>query len=286
MIDEKLISFLEPFKYTKQKTIYEAMCYSLLSGGKRFRSVLFLQTVSFFGEYPQEFIDCACALEYIHTYSLIHDDLPVMDNDDYRRGKLSNHKVYGEDIAILTGDSLLNCAYEILIDKILHHPTYHIIEGVQLIAQKSGAAGMIGGQAVDLQSEKKSIDKETLEFIHRHKTAALIEASIISAAKMCNARKTELLALEEYAKNLGLAFQISDDILDHIGNFETLGKRIGSDRENHKNTFVSFYGLEDAKKRLHETVKHAIDALNSFDQREFDKTFFVDIANYMLERNL
>lgn len=285
MVENKLVTYLDPFKYTKQRKIHEAMCYSLMSGGKRFRPVIFLQTIAFFGDYPAEFIDCACALEYIHTYSLIHDDLPAMDNDDYRRGKLTNHKVYGEDMAILAGDALLNSAFEILIQKVLHNPTFHVIEGVNLIAQKAGVGGMIGGQVVDLESEDHDVDIRTLQFIHEHKTAALIEASILSAALMCNAKKSEFRALEDYAKNLGLAFQISDDILDEVGTFEELGKPIGSDKQNHKSTFVSHYGLEESKSQLKDAVDKAIHSLEIFDSKEFNKEFFVNIANYMLERH-
>lgn len=280
MVEQKLLTYLEPLKNTKQETIYEAMSYSLKAGGKRFRPILHLETVKLLGKDPKEYLDSACALEYIHTYSLIHDDLPAMDNDDFRRGKPTNHKVFGEDIAILAGDGLLNAAYEILFRKMVNNPSRQMATGADLIAEKAGANGMVGGQVVDVQSEGKQIDLELLEYIHQNKTAALIEAAVLSAALMAGAGEEECNALKEYALNLGLAFQISDDILDVEGDFNALGKPIGSDAENHKTTFASYYGLEEAKIKLQEVVKKATTALDMFSDREF----LVDMAEYMLLR--
>lgn len=278
--EQHLYQYLEDVADGKNDTVYQAMWYSLEAGGKRFRPVLHLETVKLFGGNPQEFLDSACALEYIHTYSLIHDDLPVMDNDDYRRGKLTNHKVFGEAMAILAGDALLNRAFEILFHKIEANPAMTIVKGASYIAQNAGCMGMIAGQVVDLESEGKKIDKDTLYYIHDKKTAALIEASILSAAYMMDADKESLDALFTYAEKLGIAFQISDDILDVEGSFEQLGKPIGSDVTNQKTTFVSYYGLENARQILKETVEEAVRSLAIFDNKEF----FVGLAEFMLYR--
>ena len=256
-VEHHLLDYIREIEDTKSKTIYSAMEYSLTAGGKRFRPILHLQTIRLLGGNPADFMDSACSLEYIHTYSLIHDDLPAMDNDDYRRGKPTNHKVFGEDMAILAGDGLLNAAYEILFRKITQTGSPAIAKGAAFIAKKAGTRGMVAGQVVDIQSEGQAIDLDTLNYIHDHKTAALIEASILSAAHMMNADPQQFAKLESYAKHLGMAFQISDDILDVEGQFELLGKPIGSDAQNQKVTFASFYGMEKAKEILKETVSNA-----------------------------
>lgn len=282
IIEQNLLQYIENIYGTKHNTLYEAMKYSLSAGGKRFRPILHLETAKLLGGATDDFIDSACAIEYVHTYSLIHDDLPAMDNDDFRRGKLTNHKVFGEDIAILTGDGLLNSAFEILWNKVRRNPTIPIIKGTQFIAEKSGANGMIAGQVVDIQSENKEIDLDTLLYIHHKKTGALIEASILSVAYMMDVDIRRIEALKKYALHLGLAFQISDDILDVVGSFESLGKPIGSDAENHKSTFVTHYGLDQAKRMLKKNVEEAIDALNIFS----DKEFLEELAKYVANRNV
>lgn len=282
IIEQNLLQYIENIFETKQHTLYEAMKYSLLAGGKRFRPVLHLETARLLGGEVNDYIDSACAIEYIHTYSLIHDDLPAMDNDDFRRGKLTNHKVFGEDIAILAGDGLLNTSFEILWNKVKSNPTIPIIKGAQLIVEKSGTNGMIAGQVVDIQSENKQIDIETLLYIHHKKTGALIEASILSVALMMNADMHMIEALKKYALHLGLAFQISDDILDVIGSFESLGKPIGSDVQNQKSTFVTHYGLEQAKQLLEKNVEEAISALDIFSGKEF----LEELARYVANRNV
>lgn len=282
IIEQNLLQYIENIFETKQHTLYEAMKYSLLAGGKRFRPVLHLETARLLGGEVNDYIDSACAIEYIHTYSLIHDDLPAMDNDDFRRGKLTNHKVFGEDIAILAGDGLLNTSFEILWNKVKSNPTIPTIKGAQLIVEKSGTNGMIAGQVVDIQSENKQIDIETLLYIHHKKTGALIEASILSVALMMNADMHMIEALKKYALHLGLAFQISDDILDVIGSFESLGKPIGSDVQNQKSTFVTHYGLEQAKQLLEKNVEEAISALDIFSGKEF----LEELARYVANRNV
>lgn len=282
IIEQNLLQYIANIFETKQHTLYEAMKYSLLAGGKRFRPVLHLETARLLGGEVNDYIDSACAIEYIHTYSLIHDDLPAMDNDDFRRGKLTNHKVFGEDIAILAGDGLLNTSFEILWNKVKSNPTIPTIKGAQLIVEKSGTNGMIAGQVVDIQSENKQIDIETLLYIHHKKTGALIEASILSVALMMNADMHMIEALKKYALHLGLAFQISDDILDVIGSFESLGKPIGSDVQNQKSTFVTHYGLEQAKQLLEKNVEEAISALDIFSGKEF----LEELARYVANRNV
>lgn len=279
-IEKSLLLLLEEGKSEYSHLIYDAMAYSIAAGGKRIRPILHLEIIRLLGGDPMKYMDSACALEYIHTYSLIHDDLPAMDNDDYRRGKLTNHKVFGEDMAILAGDGLLNRAYELLLNKIATDTTAQAAKGAAYIAKKAGVQGMVAGQVVDIDSEEKSIDYETLNYIHMHKTSALIEASILSAAYMMNASDEKLLMLEKYAKNLGLAFQISDDILDVEGDFELLGKPIQSDMANHKTTFVSFYGLDKAKEKLREIITEAVNAIEDFSGSEF----LIELVKYMQYR--
>lgn len=280
LVESNLLTFIDNFRDSRQGILYEAMKYSLEAGGKRFRPVLHLSTVDLLGKNPADFVDSATALEYIHTYSLIHDDLPAMDNDDYRRGKLTNHKVFGEDIAILAGDALLNSAYEILFSKIRKSGNLSVVEGAYCIAENAGALGMIGGQVCDVQSEGKKIDLESLLYMHLKKTGALIEASILSSAMMLGANQQQMDALKIYAYNLGIAFQVSDDILDVTADFEDLGKPIGSDERNHKSTYVSHYGLEGAQKILAERIENAISALDIFENREF----LVELARYTQTR--
>ncbi len=282
-VESNLLKFIECINYTKQNTVYESMAYSLEAGGKRFRPVLFMQIIELFGGNSDDYIDVACSLEYIHTYSLIHDDLPAMDNDEYRRGKKTNHMVFGEDIAILAGDALLNAAYEILFKKISKHPDKSVAAGAYEISQGAGAGGMIGGQVVDIQSEGKPIDFETLKYIHKKKTGALIEASVISAALFMEAKESELRALKAYSDNLGLAFQIADDILDYTGDFALLGKQTGSDEKNKKMTYVTFFGIEKSKELLDEAVKNAISSLEIFDSA--DSEFLISLARYVADRN-
>lgn len=281
IVETNLLQYIEDIKNSRQNTLYQAMEYSLTAGGKRFRPVLHLEVIKLFGGNILQFLDTACALEYIHTYSLIHDDLPAMDNDDYRRGKLTNHKVYGEDIAILAGDALLNSAFEILWEKVKSKNMFSVVKGAQIIARNAGVNGMIAGQVLDIQSEGKDVDLDTLLYIHNKKTGALIEASILSAAFMMEASEQQVDALRQYATHLGLAFQISDDILDVTGTFEDLGKPIGSDDENQKSTFISHYGVEKSKELLCLHVEKAIASLNIFDEAEF----LIELAKYVASRN-
>ena len=247
--------------------LMEAMQYSLMAGGKRLRPVLTLSTAEMFGKAPQEVLAYACSIEMIHTYSLIHDDLPAMDNDDYRRGKLTNHKVFGEAMAILAGDALLNLAYENMIKDAMTSNNSRKLEAMGIIAEYAGAFGMIGGQVIDLESEGKKVESDKLKTMHRLKTGALIKAPVESAAVICGANDKELKLLSNYATNLGLAFQIKDDILDVEGTIEDMGKKPGSDALCEKSTYVTMYGLDKSKKLLEDVTNEGVSFLEAFDTR-------------------
>lgn len=238
--------------------IYEAMRYSLMAGGKRLRPILCVATCNLMGGTPEMAMPTACALEMIHTMSLIHDDLPAMDNDDYRRGKLTNHKVYGEDIAILAGDGLLAYAFEYIATQTQGVPAERVLKVVAKVARAVGAAGLVGGQVVDLECEGRSdVAIETLNFIHNHKTAALLEASVVSGAMLAGASETDLQRLSRYAQNIGLAFQIVDDVLDITATQEELGKTAGKDLQAQKATYPSFWGIEESRNQAQKLVDSA-----------------------------
>jgi geranylgeranyl diphosphate synthase, type II len=238
--------------------IYEAMRYSLLAGGKRLRPILCLATCELAGGTIEMAMPTACALEMIHTMSLIHDDLPAMDNDDFRRGKPTNHKVYGEDIAILAGDGLLAYAFEYVAVQTQNVPAKNLLDVVARLGRAVGAAGLVGGQVVDLESEGKSdVSLETLTFIHNHKTAALLEASVVSGAVLAGASPEDLERLSRYAQNIGLAFQIVDDILDITATSEALGKTVGKDVQAQKVTYPSIWGIEESQRQAKQLVENA-----------------------------
>jgi geranylgeranyl diphosphate synthase, type II len=252
----------------KPEKIYEAMRYSLLAGGKRLRPILCLATCELTGGTVEMAMPTACALEMIHTMSLIHDDLPAMDNDDYRRGKLTNHKVYGDDIAILAGDGLLAYAFEYVATQTKNVAAERIIQVVACLGRTVGAAGLVGGQVLDLESEGKTdITAETLSFIHTHKTGALLEASVVSGAILAGASKADVTRLSNYAQNIGLAFQIIDDILDITATDEQLGKTAGKDLQAQKATYPSLWGLEKSQAKAQELVDSAIAQLSTYDAK-------------------
>lgn len=248
--------------------IYEAMRYSLLAGGKRLRPILCLATCELAGGTIEMAMPTACALEMIHTMSLIHDDLPAMDNDDYRRGKLTNHKVYGEDTAILAGDGLLAYAFEFTATQTQNVPPKQLIQVVARLGRAVGAAGLVGGQVVDLESEGKSnISLETLNFIHKHKTGALLEASVVCGAILAEAPATDLQRLSCYAQNIGLAFQIVDDILDITATQEELGKTAGKDLQAQKATYPSLWGIEQSRVQAQQLIDAAKAELAPFGEK-------------------
>lgn len=249
----------------KPEKIYEAMRYSLLAGGKRLRPILCLTTCELMGGTLEMAMPTACALEMIHTMSLIHDDLPAMDNDDYRRGKLTNHKVYGEDIAILAGDGLLAYAFEYVATQTRNVPPQRIIEVIARLGHTVGAAGLVGGQVLDLESEGKAdISVDTLTFIHTHKTGALLETSVVSGAILAGAPEADVQRLSKYAQNIGLAFQIIDDILDITATQEELGKTAGKDLRAQKATYPSLWGVEESRNQARHLVNGAIAQLTPY----------------------
>jgi geranylgeranyl diphosphate synthase type II len=281
-IDKTLEKLVPPDK-TFPPTIHEAMRYSLFAGGKRVRPILAIAAAEALGAKTTELLPIAASLELIHTYSLIHDDLPAMDNDDFRRGRPTCHKVYGEAIAILAGDGLLNMAFEVLSDPrmLKKVPANRLMAITREIAGASGVFGMVGGQVVDIQSEGKEIDFPTLEYIHTHKTGALIRSSVRVGALFARAGKRQFTALTHYGEMIGLAFQIADDILDITGTQEAIGKDVGSDLKKGKKTFPSFYGLEESRRRAVEVVDRAIASLHGFG-RSADP--LRELAKYIINR--
>lgn len=263
------------------KDLAKAMNYSLMAGGKRLRPILIMAAADALGVDGEKFLRLSTSIEFIHTYSLIHDDLPAMDNDDYRRGKLTNHKVFGEALAILAGDALLTMAFEIIAtDKNVDAETK-----VKIITEMSkavGAEGMVGGQVIDMQSENKKIDIQTLKQMHAAKTGALFCAAIRSGAILAGADEKQLANLTEYARQFGLAFQITDDILDVVGDEKTIGKPVGSDEKNHKSTYVTLGSLESAKALAQEAVDKAKASLVDFGE---NAEFLRALVDYLITRN-
>ena len=263
------------------KTLCESMKYSLMAGGKRLRPVLLMAAADAVGAKGTDYLTTGCAMEMIHTYSLIHDDLPAMDDDDYRRGKLTNHKVYGAGMATLAGDALLTLAFEVMLRQ-QGVSAETLVQVVREISQAAGPDGMGGGQALDLESEGKQISMETMKKIHLGKTGALFRAAIRSGAILGGASEDELQALTVYADNFGLAFQITDDILDVIGDEQVIGKPVGSDEKNHKSTYVTLTSLEEAQKLAQEAVDKAIDALKIFGE---EADFLRELVGFLVKRN-
>lgn len=264
-----------------ESRIYEAIEYSLMAGGKRIRPILLLAVCDLLNGDKKDVIPFAGAIELIHTYSLIHDDLPCMDNDDYRRGKLTSHKVFGDAMAILAGDGLLNLAFEIMLRETIKddNKNFSRLKTAYMISTSSGIKGMIGGQVIDMESEKADISYNVLCQMHKKKTGALIRASVLAPAILLNAGKDIVAKLEIYADNIGLAFQIKDDILDFEGDSEIVGKSTGSDTANNKSTFVSILGVEKAKELLKTSVDNAVNALDGMKNNEFLTRIAVFIAD-------
>ncbi len=284
IIDEHLLDFI-PNIDSKSISLYESIKYSLTAGGKRLRPVLLLAACDFAGGDIHEALPYACAIEYIHTYSLIHDDLPAMDNDDLRRGLPTNHKVYGEALAILAGDGLLTTAFEIINkDMMLYFDSPDkIVKRIKAsyeIAKGSGCRGMVAGQVSDIEGENNEYSNEMLEYIHINKTGALISAAIKAGLFLGNPDSKMIINLDKYAENLGLAYQIADDILDEIGNPEELGKAIGSDKKKNKNTYSSINGLEASVKRLKELTDSAVEAIAPYyDNAEFFRNLVLELKD-------
>ena len=258
----------------------ESMEYSLMAGGKRLRPVLLMAAADAVGADGTRFLPVACALEMIHTYSLIHDDLPAMDDDDYRRGKLTNHMVYGDAVAILAGDALLTLAFTVILRQ-RDVSAETLLRVVDEISRAAGAEGMVGGQVLDLRAEGVRISMEELRRVHMGKTGALFHAALRSAAILAGATEKQLAALTSYADHFGLAFQITDDILDVVGTSEEIGKPVGSDEKNHKSTYVSLTSLEEAQELARRTAEEAEKALSIFGT---EADFLRDLVAYLVNR--
>ena len=283
IVNAHLMDFI-PNIDNKSLSLYESMKYSLLAGGKRLRPVLLLASCEFAGGSIREAIPYACAVEYIHTYSLIHDDLPAMDNDDLRRGIPTNHKVYGDAIAILAGDGLLTTAFEVISkDMMLYFDSpekmMKRVNAAYQIASGAGCQGMVAGQVSDSEAENAIASNEMLEYIHLNKTAALFKASIKAGLYLGDYDDKMITDMSKYADNLGLAYQIADDILDVVGNKEELGKNTGSDEKRHKNTYTSINGLDEARRRLEELTSGAVEAIaDYYDNAEFFRDLVLELA--------
>ncbi len=283
---EEIDSIIEqylPVEEGYQKRVMEAMNYSILAGGKRLRPMLMLETYRLFGGKSKVIEPFMAAIEMIHTYSLVHDDLPAMDNDEYRRGKKTTHAVYGEAMGILAGDALLNYAYETALTAFDMEPdNRNIGRALQILATKAGIYGMVGGQVVDVQSEDTGdITREKLDFIYRLKTGALLESSMLIGAVLAGATKKEQNTVEAAATEVGIAFQIQDDILDVTSSLEVLGKPIGSDEKNHKATYVTFEGLEKA---MEDVKKYSNSAVERMDSLVVKNEFLKDLLLYLIAR--
>ncbi len=277
-IDDALDRYLERKDGVPDK-IYQGMRYSVFAGGKRLRPILAVGGCELCGGRIEDVLPVACAIELIHTYSLVHDDLPALDNDDYRRGKLTSHKVFGEALAILAGDALLNTAYEIMLETLDKGERY--LRAVKLIARSAGVQGMIGGQVIDLEYENKETGLAILKEMHAKKTGALINASILSGALIGGCSQEEYGHLREFGSRLGLAFQIRDDILDVIGDEDVMGKKTGSDAANKKSTYVTVMGLGKSKEMVRILAGEAKGYLKPFAGRA---EFFVQLTDYLVNR--
>ncbi len=283
-INDVLEKFL-PAEDGQQRIIFEAMNYSVRAGGKRLRPMLMEETYHMFGGSSAVIEPFMAAIEMIHTYSLVHDDLPAMDNDEYRRGKKTTHAVYGEAMGILAGDALLNMAYETAAKAFdMEVADARVARAFTVLAKKAGVYGMVGGQVVDVESEKSDdcpVTREKLDFIYRLKTSALIESSMMIGAILAGASPDEISRVEQIAAKLGLAFQIQDDVLDVTSTLEVLGKPVGSDEKNNKATYVTFEGLDKAVSDVERISKEAEEQL---DDLEYDDAFLKELFEYLIHR--
>ncbi|MGR6836396.1 polyprenyl synthetase family protein [Syntrophomonas erecta] len=281
-IDSCLKDYLEK-EDAYPPVIHQAMHYAVFNGGKRLRPIMVLEGARLAGDRAEQVVPAACAMEMIHSYSLVHDDLPAMDNDDFRRGKPTCHKVFGEDMAILTGDALLTAAFELIARCVTRGVAPQVVlQVITEVAQAAGSRGMIGGQVVDLESEGKSIDYDTLKILHSLKTGQLFLASLRTGALLGGMEKGDLDALTEYAYHFGLAFQITDDLLDVRGDEQMIGKPVGSDARNGKTTYVTLFGIEKAESLARKSVQACLESLSVFDNKA---DFLRNLARFTLERD-
>ena len=280
---EEIIKKYLPKETGYQKTVIEAMNYSMMAGGKRLRPMLMQETYRMFGGKSEVIEPFMAAIEMIHTYSLIHDDLPAMDNDEYRRGRKTTHIVYGEAVAILAGDGLLNLAFETAVGALEIEPENHnIARALQILSARAGIFGMIGGQTVDIETDRtKEVTREQLDFIYRLKTGALIEAAMLIGAILAGATKNEQSRISEIANCVGLAFQIQDDILDVTSTEEVLGKPIGSDEKNGKATYVTYEGIE---KSAEDVARLSQDAIKKLQALVVKNEFLTELLSFLIHR--
>ena len=281
---ENMIFSKLPEEEGPQKTVVQAMRYSVMAGGKRLRPLLMQEAYRLFGKEDSKVYPFMAALEYIHNYSLVHDDLPAMDNDEYRRGQKTTHVVYGEDLAILAGDALLNYAFETIADGMMQNPSdVNMIKAFQIFAKKAGIFGMVGGQSVDVINENNNSEMtmDDILFIYENKTAALIECALMCGAALAGANDEQISQMEKVGSNIGLAFQIQDDILDATGSFEELGKPIGSDEKNQKATYLSLQGMEKSADDVKRLSKEAVDILLQMPNRN---EFLEELVMSLVER--
>lgn len=278
---EQILQEYLPKEEGFQENIMSAMNYSITAGGKRIRPMLMMETYQLFGGKSKVIEPFMAAMEMIHTYSLVHDDLPAMDNDEYRRGRKTTHIVYGHAMGILAGDALLNYAFETAFRAFDMEENKGIPKALQVLAGKAGIYGMIGGQVVDVEAVGKPLERERLDFIYRLKTGALIEASMMIGAILAGASEKQVEKVRSAAADIGLAFQIQDDILDVTSTTEVLGKPVFSDEKNNKTTYVTFEGLEASAKDVEGLSKHAIETVNGF---HGEKEFLVELIQYLIHR--
>lgn len=266
LVDDALERYL-PREEMRPQVLHRAMRYSTLSGGKRLRPVLVIAGAEAVGGNAETVLPTACGIEMIHTFSLIHDDLPAIDNDALRRGRPTCHVQFGEAVAILAGDALFATAFELIARNVETAPAERVVRVLHVIAEASGTRGMVGGQMVDIESEGKQVDAETLEYIHRHKTAALIRASVVSGAILAGAEQWQVDILSRYGELTGLAFQIADDLLNVTGDPRKTGKAVGTDAERGKATYPALFGIEASRERAYQLVQEAAQALQPFGER-------------------
>jgi len=282
LVEEALRKLMESHRDCPP-TLFRAMNYSLFAGGKRIRPVLLLSAHELVGGRVEESMALACGLEMIHTYSLIHDDLPAMDDDDLRRGMPTNHMVFGEGMAILAGDALLNLAYEVFLENAMKYP-YKLerhVRAASIIARAAGLHGMVGGQVADIEQEGKDVQPDMLYYIHTHKTGALIEAAVRAGAVLEPIERDAEDAIAKYGQKLGLAFQVVDDILDVTGDAASMGKNPSRDEERQKSTYPALYGLEESRRIARDLIEEAVSHLERFGNHA---DFLREIAYYVLKR--
>ena len=281
----KVIQSYLPAEEGFAKTMAQAMNYSILAGGKRLRPMLILETLRLFGGEEKLVYPFMAAMEMIHTHSLVHDDLPALDNDDYRRGRLTTHKVYGEAMGVLSGVALLNYAYEVMLTAFDKADTpdcqAHVIQALKVMSHNTGLYGMLGGQSVDVENDGKPMSREMIDYIYENKTSALIEASVMTGAILGGATEEEIVIVEKAAKNIGLAFQIQDDILDVTSTEEELGKPIHSDEKNHKTTYVTLMGIEKASQQVKKLSDEAVTLFEGLNKKN---EFLFTLVNELVGR--